>query len=138
MKVEFYVLPSTQTADRLIAACRLAHKAWRAGFMTFIRCSDTAQQAEVDDLLWTFRRASFIPHESYSATAQAPVLVGIDQRPHFDNGVLINLNAELPPHLDCFTRVIEIVNQAPEQLNISRQNFVRYREQGYQPARVEL
>ncbi|HKM37364.1 MAG TPA: DNA polymerase III subunit chi [Thiopseudomonas sp.] len=138
MKVEFYVLPSTQSADRLTAACRLAHKAWRAGFMTFIRCNGTAQQAEVDDLLWTFRRASFIPHEPYNSTAQSPVLIGVDERPHFDNAVLINLNPKISQHLDCFTRVIEIVNQEPEQLKISRQNFVRYREQGHQPARVEL
>ncbi|HKM38622.1 MAG TPA: DNA polymerase III subunit chi [Thiopseudomonas sp.] len=138
MKVEFYVVPTTQTADRLNAACRLAHKAWRAGFITFIRCSDTTQQAEVDDLLWTFRRHSFVPHEPYSSTAQSPVLIGVDERPHFDNAVLINLNPTISTHLDCFTRVIEIVNQEPEQLKTSRQNFVLYRKQGHQPARVEL
>lgn len=138
MKVEFYVLPSTQPADRLTAACRLAHKAWRAGFMTFIRCTDTAQQSELDELLWTFRRHTFVPHEPYTESAQAPVILGINQRPAFDSGILINLHSEISSHLDCFSRVIEIVNQEPELLNISRQNFIRYREQGYQPARVEL
>lgn len=138
MKVEFYVLPTTQSADRLIAACRLAHKAWRAGFMTFIRCSDTEQQVELDELLWTFRRNSFIPHAPYSETNQAPVVLGIDERPQQTDAVLINLHPDISSHLDCFNRVIEIVNQEPEQLQISRQNFVRYRKQGYQPARVEL
>ncbi|HHX34323.1 MAG TPA: DNA polymerase III subunit chi [Gammaproteobacteria bacterium] len=138
MKVEFYVLPTTQSADRLIAACRLAHKAWRAGFMTFIRCSDTEQQVELDELLWTFRRSSFIPHAPYSETSQAPVVLGIDERPQQTDAVLINLHPDISSHLDCFNRVIEIVNQEPEQLQISRQNFVRYRKQGYQPARVEL
>ena len=138
MKVEFYVLPSPQSADRLTAACRLAHKAWRAGFMTFIRCSDTQQQTELDELLWTFRQASFIPHALHSDSCQAPVVLGINERPDFSAGVLINLHSEISSHLDCFNRVIEIVNQEPEQLNNSRQNFVRYRKQGYQPARVEL
>ena len=138
MKVEFYVLPSTQMADRLNAACRLAHKAWRAGFMTFIRCSDSTQQAELDELLWTFRKHSFIPHSLHTDSCQAPVILGIDERPNFTSGVLINLHREISTHLDCFNRVIEIVNQEPEQLNLSRQNFLRYRKQGYQPARVEL
>lgn len=138
MKIEFYVLPTTQTADRLNAACRLAHKAWRAGFMTFIRCSDASQQKEVDELLWTFRRHSFIPHEPYTTTATAPVQIGIDERPHWQAAVLINLNHTMSTHLDCFTRVIEIVNQEPELLKVCRQNFVSYREQGYQPQRVEL
>lgn len=138
MKVEFYVLPTTQSADRLNAACRLAHKAWRAGFMTFIRCADTAQQSELDELLWSFRKHSFIPHDIYTDHAKAPVLIGINQHPPFTEGVLINLHNELSSHLDCFSRVIEIVNQEPELLKISRKNFVSYREQGYQPARVEL
>jgi len=138
VKVEFYVLPSSQPADRLNAACRLAHKAWRAGFMTFIRCTDTAQQSELDELLWTFRKPSFIPHDVYTEQAKAAVILGIDQPPPFSAGVLINLHHELSNHLNCFSRVIEIVNQEPELLNSSRKNFIRYREQGFQPARVEL
>ena len=138
MKVEFYVLPSIQSADRLDAACRLAHKAWRAGFITFIRCSDTAPQTELDALLWTFRPHSFIPHALHTKTYQAPVILGIDEHPQVSAGVLINLHNQISSHLDCFQRVIEIVNQEPEQLKRSRQNFVLYRKQGYQPARVEL
>ena len=138
MKVEFYVLPTTQPAERLNAACRLAHKAWRAGFMTFIRCSDAQQQAELDELLWTFRRQSFIPHELHSETATAAVVIGLNQPPLTDDGVLINLHNEISTHLTRFSRVIEIVNQEPELLQICRQNFIRYRELGYRPARVEL
>ena len=106
--------------------------------MTFIRCADAAQQAELDKLLWTFRAHSFIPHSLIDDTCQAPVVLGINERPSISAGVLINLHSEISSHLDCFNRVIEIVNQEPAQLNISRQNFVRYRKQGYQPARVEL
>lgn len=138
MKVEFYVVPTTQPVDRLNAACRLAYKAWRAGFMTFIRCADLEQQSELDDLLWTFRKHSFIPHDIHTEQAKAPVILGVDQPPPFTGGVLINLHQQLSSHIDAFSRVIEIVNQDPELLKISRKNFIRYREQGYQPARVEL
>ncbi|NLY12030.1 MAG: DNA polymerase III subunit chi [Gammaproteobacteria bacterium] len=138
MKVEFYVLPSTQTADRLNAACRLAHKSWRAGFMTFIRCADSQQQNQLDELLWTFRRHSFIPHALHADNITAPVVLAVNERPQQTPCVLINLHTEISTHLDCFNRVIEIVNQEPELLQICRQNFVRYRELGYKPERVEL
>ena len=138
MKVEFYVLPTPQSADRLNAACRLAHKAWRAGFMTFIRCSNAEQQAELDELLWTFRKHSFIPHQVYAEQPSAPVVLGLEQQPPFNDAVLINLHPEISTHLECFQRVIEIVNQEPELLQICRHNFMRYRTLGYQPARVEL
>lgn len=138
MKVEFYVLPSTQTADRLNAACRLAHKSWRAGFMTFIRCADSQQQNQLDELLWTFRRHSFIPHALHADNITAPVVLAVNERPQHTPCVLINLHTEISTHLDCFNRVIEIVNQEPELLQICRQNFVRYRELGYKPERVEL
>jgi len=106
--------------------------------MTFIRCANPEQQAELDELLWTFRKPSFIPHELYSDSCQAPVILALDERPHHTPSVMINLHPELSTHLACFSRVIEIVNQDPAQLQISRHNFVQYRKQGYQPARVEL
>jgi len=34
--------------------------------------------------------------------------------------------------------VIEIVNQEPERLALSRDNFRQYRRHGYDPKRVEL
>ncbi|MGL4318509.1 MAG: DNA polymerase III subunit chi [Pseudomonas sp.] len=138
MKVEFYVLSSATPEGRLRAACQLASKAWKAGLPVFLRASDAAQCAELDQLLWHFRPESFIPHNLHEEEPQAPIVIGLDQAPAQSGGVLLNLHPQLSPHLAQFSRVIEIVNQEPQQLAQSRENFRLYRQQGHDPQRVEL
>ena len=138
MRVEFYVLPSASHEGRMRAACKLAAKAWKAGLPVFLRGADDAQCAALDQLLWHFRAESFIPHGLFEDDPQAPVVIGLDQRPAHNDGVLLNLHPQLSPHLPCFSRVIEIVNQEPELLARCRENFLQYRQLGHAPRRVEL
>lgn len=65
-RIEFYVLSSTAPADRLRAACQLAMKAWRHGMPVFMRASDEAQCAEVDELCGDSR-----PKPSYPTACTA-------------------------------------------------------------------
>ena len=138
MRIEFYVLSSSNPADRLRAACQLAQKAWRAGMPVFIRAADQEQSEALDALLWSFRVESFVPHNLHSEDAQAPVVIGIDETPAKSQGLLINLHPQLSAQLAQFSRVIEIVNQEPQLLALSRENFKLYRQQGFEPQRVEL
>ncbi|MBC9249634.1 DNA polymerase III subunit chi [Pseudomonas alcaligenes] len=138
MKVEFYVLSSATPEGRLRAACQLASKAWKAGLPVFLRGSDAAQCAELDQLLWQFRAESFIPHNLHEEEPQAPIVIGLDQLPAQSGGVLLNLHPQLSPHLAQFSRVIEIVNQEPQLLALCRENFRQYRQLGHDPQRVEL
>ncbi|WP_296219431.1 DNA polymerase III subunit chi [Pseudomonas sp. UBA2684] len=137
-RIEFYVLSSAVPADRLRAACQLAAKAWRAGLPVFLRGSDAAQCVQLDDRLWRFKAESFVPHNLYQDDAQAPVVIGLDDEPASAQGVLINLSSTLSPHIEHFSRVIEIVNQEPDLLTACRENFRSYRQRGYDPKRVEL
>lgn len=137
-RIEFYVLSSATAAERLRAACQLAMKAWRAGLPVFVRGCDAQQCAELDELLWRFKAESFVPHNLHQDDAQAPVVIGLDEQPAHAQGVLINLSSSLSPHVEDFSRVIEIVNQEPELLNACRENFRSYRQRGYDPKRVEL
>ncbi len=137
-RIEFYVLPDSTATGRARAACQLAAKGWQHDLPVFIRCQDEAQCAEMDELLWHFRAERFIPHECYDQDPKAPVVIGLEQPPAIDQGLLINLARTLSPHIDHFGRIIEIVNQQPELLNACRENFRLYRQQGYDPKRVEL
>lgn len=137
-RIEFYVLPDNSAAGRLRAASQLAAKGWQHGLPVFIRCENPTQCAELDELLWRFRAERFIPHELYEQDPQAPVVIGLEQAPALGQGLLINLAPTLSPHTQGFSRVIEIVNQQPELLTVCRENFRLYRQQGYDPKRVEL
>ena len=137
-RIEFYVLSSATPAERLRAACQLAMKAWRAGLPVFVRGADAAQCAELDELLWRFKAETFIPHDLHQHDPQAPVVIGLDEQPAAEQGVLINLSPDISPFVARFSRVIEIVNQEPDLLTACRENFRSYRQRGYDPKRVEL
>ena len=137
-RIEFYVLSTAVQAERLRAACQLAMKAWRAGMPVFLRGSDDQQCSEVDELLWRFKAESFVPHSLHQDDPQAPVVIGLNEEPASAQGVLINLGSTLSPQVECFSRVIEIVNQEPDLLTACRENFRSYRQRGYDPKRVEL
>ena len=137
-RVEFYVLPDDSPPARLPASRQMAAKGSQHGMQVFIRCVDAEQSNELDELLWSFRAERFIPHEQDADEPQTPVVIGIDQAPPFAQGLLINLASTLSPHLDQFSRIIEIVNQEPQLLTACRENFRLYRRQGYDPQRVEL
>ena len=137
-KIEFYVLSSSDAIGRLRAACQLALKAWSAGLPVFLRGSDEAQCGELDEMLWRFKAERFVPHDLHRDAPLSPVVLGIDEVPSSEQGVLINLGSSLSPHVERFSRIIEIVNQQPELLSTCRENFRTYRQRGYDPQRVEL
>lgn len=137
-RIEFYVLSSSDAEGRLRAACQLALKAWSAGLPVFVRGNDEAQCGELDEMLWRFKAERFVPHDLHHDAPLSPVALGTDEVPSHDQGVLINLASSLSPHVERFSRIIEIVNQQPELLNACRENFRTYRQRGYDPKRVEL
>ena len=50
---------------------------------------------------------------------------------HGSADVLVNLAGDLPPQLDGFSRVAEIVPSHPSAREQSRRNYRRYQEKGY-------
>ncbi len=137
-RVDFYVLSESGEASRQRFACRLAEKAWRLKHTVHIRTT-TRQQAELlDDLLWTFRDGSFVPHELAGTTdgpavkpAEAPITIGCDSAVAHPVELLINLTDEVPQDTDAFPRVAEIVTSDDECRRRSRQLFADYRSQGH-------
>src|SRR3569832_2056639 len=62
-RVDFYILPDASTDGRERLACRLADKAYRLGHEVYIHARDRQHAARLDELLWTFRAGSFVPHQ---------------------------------------------------------------------------
>ena len=137
-RIEFYVLPGEQPEERLQTACKLALKAWRQNLPVFLRCGDAQQCVTLDEMLWQFRADTFVPHNLHSENPLAPVVIGLNEAPAQANGLLLNLAGDISAHLPQFQRIIEIIDQQPERLASGRENFLRYRQSGYDPRRVEL
>jgi DNA polymerase-3 subunit chi len=138
----------------------LAEKAYNLGHRIYIHADSAAQAGGLDELLWTFRQGSFVPHAMYPGAAQdnSPVLLGWGESayqvlatlrgppdPNADpdnrdpndseatSTLLINLALEAPASFEQFDRVAEVVDQAPETLAASRRKFRYFREHGYEP-----
>lgn len=133
-KVDFYVLPGSGETTRQQFACRLAEKAYRLDNSVHIHVSDHDCLQKLDELLWTFRDGSFVPHEILGATPEssaAPVTIGIDEAPPNNRDLLINLGDSIPSSAASFPRVAEVVTSDEDSKTLSRQRFVEYRDQGH-------
>jgi len=139
-RIDFYVLPDHRDKGRALLACRLADKAYSLGHTVYILTASDAQAAELDDLLWTFRQDSFIPHERYPLIGPegSPVLVGVASPAEVIAQVLINFTDTLPEGFERYERVVELVDQTPDVLAKSRERFRQYRERGSTPETHKL
>ncbi len=135
-KVDFYILPTDSIEDRHRYACRLAEKAYRLGHQIYIHSDDNAQANAIDQLLWSFRPDSFVPHqvESDSTDSSHQVEIGFADAKGSaaqHNGLLINLSNSVPEFFSRFNRVSEIVVQHPDIKESTRANYRFYRDRGY-------
>jgi len=139
-RVDFYVLPEAGTGARLNFACRLTEKAYKLDNKTHAHVSGAAQARQLDELMWTFRQGSFIPHEVAGPTPQtgAPVTIGHDGAAALTGDLLINLADVIPPFFDRFARVAEIVDSNDECRQRGRERYRFYLENGYQPETHKL
>ena len=133
-KVDFYVIAGSGVETRQRFACRLAEKAYRLNNTVHIHTADRQSVQQIDDLLWTFRDGSFVPHEVLEnsvAEPPAPITIGCESAPTRNCDLLINLSEEIPSMAESFPRVAEIVTSDEDARNRSRKRFVDYRDRGH-------
>lgn len=135
-RVDFYILPPGDERQRLIFACRLCEKAYRQGLTVYLRAGDETTAHQFDQLLWTFRQGSFVPHallEDGDAADNPPVLIGVGPVAPQTTGLIINLAPEPPEECPRQVRVAEVVGHDESSRLAGRARFRRYREWGLSP-----
>ncbi|ARN75375.1 DNA polymerase III subunit chi [Oceanicoccus sagamiensis] len=135
-KVKFYILPGDSSEQRQLFACRLAEKAFKMGHSIYIHSSDKAEAEAIDQLMWSWRNSSFMPHqlEAEQASAHPVVNIGYQQGQGSSaqlNGLLINLSQTVPDFFSRFETVSEIVVQSPAVTEATRSHYRFYRDRGY-------
>ncbi|WP_428353854.1 DNA polymerase III subunit chi [Methyloprofundus sp.] len=135
-KVNFYILSSQTEKGRQLFACKLAEKAFRLGFKTYILTSSMQQAQQMDKLLWTFRANSFVPHEifqdSLPNTANS-VIIGTQQAPAPWQHTLINLSTGGPEDILQSEQIFELLDNDETQKQAGRQRYRNYQTQGITP-----
>ncbi len=135
-RVDFYVLEQADSQARMRLACRLAEKAWSQSQKVLMLTPDSADAQILDEMLWTFRDRSFVPHEIYSPqrAPRASVLISDDAGIAGVADVLINLSDRVPEGFERFARIVEPVDGDPARRQSGRERFRFYRERGLAPA----
>ena len=136
MQVDFYILELAAEHERLRTACRLAEKAWQKGHHVFIHTESLQAAKSIDDMLWTYRQDSFVPHAllrerlELDADRVEPVLVGDGTVEPREIDVLINLAETVPSFAERSARVAEIVAADESARRTGRTRYRDYRDRG--------
>lgn len=132
-QVNFYVMNAQEDADRERFGCRLVEKAYKLGHKVYVHAENSEQADKLDQLLWTFRAGSFVPHvrANQGDDAESIVIVGDKtDRDCPDADVLINLAQSAPDFFRNFEKVAEIVGTSESEKEQGRARYRFYREQG--------
>jgi DNA polymerase-3 subunit chi len=130
-QVDFYVLDRVGEQARNTLACKLAEKAWRMENTIHIHTMNQTDAERLDELLWTFRDGSFVPHELSGGDTNAPVTIGFGESTGEPRDLLITLCDEIPAFANTCPRVAELVTADEDCRAKSRQRYAAYRDQGY-------
>jgi DNA polymerase-3 subunit chi len=130
IRIDFYLLNNPEENARWLLACRLLEKAYRRGHRVFAFCSNQQEAHKLDELLWTFKDNSFIPHnlQGEGPEPPPPIQIGYLAEPRGFEDILLNLSPEIPSFYLRFRRIMEIVVNEEEAKALSRQHYREYRE----------
>jgi len=133
-QISFYLVPSASVEERLLFACKLLEKAFRNRQACYA-LMDTENQGEMlDQMLWTFRAGSFIPHQMYHGKPPHPanaVVIGTLPAPQGWRHVLVNLSSKLPETWDEHEKILEILHDDGTTKDLGRQRYRFYQKSGF-------
>lgn len=137
-RVGFYVVQAAAAEQRLQVAVRLADKAFAQGHRIYINALDKSQALVLDELLWSYRPSSFLPHALAGEEQSELIAIGWGQDPGQHKDLLINLQLEIPAFFSRFARVAEVVTQDEASLAALRSSWRFYKERGYDLEKHDL
>jgi DNA polymerase-3 subunit chi len=132
-KIDFYILSDPNPTSHLQLVCRLVEKAYKNRHRIYIHAHNKAQAYAVDELLWTYREDSFLPHNLYGEGPEPapPIQIGFDAVPEKHRDILINISHDIPEFYTQFARILECVPNDAQLQELAREHYRLYRAQGH-------
>jgi DNA polymerase-3 subunit chi len=132
-EVSFYLLSTEYERQRQLFACKLIEKAYRSGCYCSVLTNSEADSQVLDELLWTFRPTSFIPHEIYRGDVPEfanTILITDRLIPQAWQTVIINLSLSPPADLSHTARLLEILDNNQFFKQAGRERYRYYKQLG--------
>jgi DNA polymerase-3 subunit chi len=132
-KIDFYIMQESGQKARFDFICRLIEKAYKNRHRIYIHTENETDAHTLDELLWTYRDDSFLPHNLVGEGPEPspPIQIGFELKPQSQRDILINLSHVVPEFYNQFTRVIEVVSRDEAIQVISREHYRTYRSNGF-------
>lgn len=133
-KIDFYILPEANPISLLQFTCRLIEKAFQQQHRIYVHTENRALAHQLDEMLWTYRDDSFLPHNLYGEGPEPapPIQIGYNPTTVLEKhrDILINLDQTIPPFYTQFSRVLELIIQDTAAQEAGRERYRAYRSQG--------
>lgn len=128
-RVDFYLVNNPEPHAIWLIACRLLEKAYQRGHRIFVYCETQKDAEYLDELLWTYKDESFIPHnlQGEGPEPPPPVQIGYGAEPRGFDDILLNMSSTIPTYFSRFRRVMEIVASGDAAKEVSRAHYREYR-----------
>ena len=131
-RADFYEVKGTHWE---LALCQLVERAHTGGHRVYVWTSSEADARRFDDLLWTFREESFVPHELWlgEGCVEDPVAVGWRAGNPNNASCLALARDASPDEISGFAQVLDLAPvDLPSLREVARQRFRAFREAGLQ------
>jgi DNA polymerase-3 subunit chi len=123
---------------RLNIVYKLVSVALQRGLSVYIYTDQNETSMQVDDMLWSSDKTSFIPHtvitssnHEISTDLATEVVIFHNYVPQQTCDYLINLSNLRPEFFSRFLKVAEILDTSEEILTAGRKRYAFYRDRGY-------
>lgn len=140
-ELSFYILSTNNERQRNIFCCKLIEKAYRQQCFCYLLTDSDSQSRMLDNLLWTFRPTSFIPHQLYSGQLPAMdnmVLIGSLPPPDGWKKLIINFSSHPLEDLSKTERLLDIVDNHPQRKQAARERYRYYKQQGLEIQTLQM
>ena len=136
MNVTFY---DVQPDARISRIATLVNAAWERGKRLVVSCADAEEAEALDQLIWSFNEAAFIPHEIVPEgeppkDPDARVILVTGEHDPIGAEILLQAAPVSRAFAQRYAYVIDLVDhRSPEALEESRNRYKQWAKDGFKP-----
>lgn len=131
--VAFYHLTATDQ-DRALAA--LLDKVHESDHRAVVVLPDTARAKALDDILWTFKQAAFIPHGAEGGDLPAdrqPIWLTTQRENPNQADIFVTTDGRYPEDIASYERILDVFDGANEEMvTAARARWQDLKNQGHE------
>ena len=111
IRADFYLIDASAPQAGWQLACRLLDKAYQQKAQALVLCPDQGTAEQMDELLWTYKDDSFIPHNLIGdgPNKAPPIQIAWDGIPGHHRNILLQCTPALPEGFERFKRLLFVV-----------------------------